>query len=96
MSDEIVNLASTPPVEFVQITSIQLDAGEQTFEAFRILRNGMVEWARWNSSGFLLDRSEPFDMGSETFDQVVSSPVFLKPPDPCLDDSFARRKSTGG
>jgi len=63
-------------VEFVQITSMRLDAGEQTFEAFRILRSGMVEWARWNSSGHLLDHAEPRDMGSETFDRVVSSPSF--------------------
>ena len=69
-------------VEFVQITSMRLDAGEQTFEAFRILRNGMVEWARWNSSGHLLDHAEPRDTGSETFDRVVSSPSFLNPPKP--------------
>lgn len=67
-------------VEFVQITSSRLDAGRQTFEAFRILRSGMVEWARWNGSGHLLDHADSCDMGSETFDRVVSSPSFLNPP----------------
>jgi hypothetical protein len=78
-------------VEFVQITSMRLDAGEQTFEAFRILRSGMVEWARWNSSGHLLDHAGPGDMGSETFDRVVSSPIFLNPPKPPQDDGVLRR-----
>jgi hypothetical protein len=73
-------------VEFVQITSMRLDAGEQTFEAFRILRNGMVEWARWESSGYLLNHSEPIDMGSEIFDRVLYAPSFLKSPKPCRDD----------
>lgn len=67
-------------VEFVQITSMWLDAGKQTFEAFRILRSGKVEWARWNSSGHLLDHAKPFDTDSETFNKAVSSPSFLNPP----------------
>jgi len=78
-------------VEFVQITSMRLDAGEQTFEAFRILRSGMVEWARWNSSGHLLDHAEPRDTGSEAFDKVVSSPSFLNPPKPPQDDDVLVR-----
>ena len=78
-------------VEFVQITSMRLDAGEQTFEAFRILRSGMVEWARWNSSGHLLDHAEPCDMGSKTFDRAVSSPSFLNPPNPPQDDGVLGR-----
>ena len=72
-------------VEFVQITSMWLDAGKQTFEAFRILRSGKVEWARWNSSGHLLDYAEPYDTGSETFNRIVSSPSFLNPPKPPQD-----------
>ena len=78
-------------VEFVQITSMRLDAGEQTFEAFRILRSGMVEWARWNSSGHLLNHAEPRNMGRETFDRVVSSPSFLNPPNPPQDDGVLVR-----
>jgi len=78
-------------VEFVQITSMRLDAGEQTFEAFRILRSGMVEWARWNSSGYLLDHAEPRDMGSEIFDRIVSSASFSTPPKPPQDDGVLRR-----
>ena len=90
-SNEMPNPAPTPPVEFVQITSIRLDAGEQIFEAFRILRNGNVEWARWNSSGFLLDHAEPFQLGSDNFDRVVSSPAFLKPPKQRRDDGALGR-----
>ena len=82
MSNEIQKLPPACPIEFAQITSTRLDAGEQTFESLRVLRNGMVEWARWNSSGTLLDHAGPFDAGSETFDQIVSSPAFLKPPEP--------------
>lgn len=78
-------------VEFVQITIMRLDAGEQTFEAFRILRSGTVEWARWNSSGHLLDHSEPLGMGSETFDKVVSSPSFLNPAELPQDDDVLVR-----
>lgn len=78
-------------VEFAQITSMRLDAGEQTFEAFRILRNGMVERARWNSSGRLLDHAEPRNMGSEIFDKVVTSPSFLNPPKSPQDDSVLGR-----
>ena len=78
-------------VEFVQITSMQLVAGKQTFEAFRILRSGMVEWARWNSSGHLLDLADPHDAGSEAFDKIVSSPSFLNPPKPSLNDGTRGR-----
>lgn len=78
-------------VEFVQITIMRLDAGEQAFEAFRILRSGMVEWARWNSSGHLLDHAEPRNAGSETFDRVVSSLSFLNPPKPPQDDGVLGR-----
>ncbi len=78
-------------VEFVQITSMNIDAGKQTFEAFRILRSGMVEWARWNSSGHLLDHAEPRDMCSKIFDRIVSSPSFLNPPKPPQDDGVLKR-----
>jgi len=81
----------TDMVEFVQITSMRLDAGELTFEAFRILRSGMVEWARWNTSGHLLGYAEPRNMGTETFDRVVSSPSFLNPPKPHKYDSILGR-----
>lgn len=77
--------------EFVQITTMQLDAGEQTFEACRISRSGRVEWARWNSSGFLLTHAQPIDMGSETFDRVVSSSAFLKPSELHRDDGTLGR-----
>ena len=86
---------ATNMVEFVQITSMQLDAGEQTFEAFRILRDGMVEWARWNSSGYLLEHAEPRNMGSGTFDKLVSTQSFLNPPKPhFMDDGTVGRPSS--
>lgn len=66
----------SPIIDFVQITISQLDAGEQTFEAFRILRNGRVEWARWNSSGLLLNYMESVEVGRDTFDRIVSSNIF--------------------
>ncbi|NOY35841.1 MAG: hypothetical protein GXP44_02920 [bacterium] len=60
-------------VEFAQITSMRLNNGEQTFEAFRISRGGMVERAHWNSSGYLLGYSGPLTMNDKIFDKAVSS-----------------------
>lgn len=77
--------------DFVQITSMQLNDGVQTFEAFRIMSSGMVEWARWNSSGYLLGHAEPYDMGSEIFNRIVSSPSFLSPKKTSNDDGVLGR-----
>lgn len=83
----------TDIIELVQITTMRLDAGIQTFEAFRILRSGMVEWARWDSSRNLLDHAQPLHMGSETFDRVVSSPSFLNPPKPTNENDVLKRQA---
>lgn len=80
-------------IEFVQITSMRLDAGEQTFEALRIRHDGLVERARWNSLGFLLEYSEPSYFGSEIFNQVLSSAAFLKPPQLSKNDGALGRPS---
>lgn len=80
----------THRIEYVQITDMRLDAGVQTFEAFRVLDNGIVEWARWNSSGYLLDHAKPCNMGSDIFDRITSSPSFSSPPDPSQKNVVGR------
>jgi hypothetical protein len=77
--------------EFVQITIMQLDAGEQTFEAFRILPDDVVEWARWNSGGSLLDHAQPFKMNHGIFNKVLSLPSFANPPGPAPEDGALGR-----
>lgn len=71
---------ATDILEFVQITSKQLDGDERTFEKFRILRNGIVEWARLNESGHLLDYAEPRNMDRELFNKIITTQSFLSPP----------------
>jgi hypothetical protein len=63
--------SSTAP-DFVQITSMKLDAGDQTFEAFRIRPDGMTEWARWNSSGVLLNLGALRDAKRKDYQKVLS------------------------
>lgn len=58
-------------VDFVQITSTSLDAGEQNFEAFRVLGSGSIEWARWNSSGYLLSYAEPQPIDVKIFNKIL-------------------------
>jgi len=70
---------------------MRLDAGEQTFEAFRIQRGGSLEWARWTSSGYLLDHAQRRDTDSDLYQRVVSAPSFLKPPEsPQHDGTLGR------
>jgi hypothetical protein len=77
--------------EFVQITSMRLDAGVETFEAFRILSSGRVESARWNSLRNLLDHAKLHDKGSERFERVLSAAGRLKRPEPRQgDDTLGR------
>lgn len=80
----------TRRIEFLQITDMRLDAGVQTFESFRVFENGIVEWARWNSSGFLLDHAKPCNMGSDIFDRIRSSPGYSSPPDPSSKNVVGR------
>jgi hypothetical protein len=83
---------STDPVEFVQITAMQLDAGEETYEAFRILGNGRIEWARWTSYGYLLDYSQSHDGDSDIFNRVLTARSVLKPSKPHRDDGALGRR----
>ena len=64
--------SSTAMAEYVQVTRMRLDAGVQTFESFRILRDGTAQWARWNSLGRLLAQAGPKMVSPELFDSVVS------------------------
>jgi hypothetical protein len=82
---------ATRMIDFVQITSGRLDAGEQTFEAFRVLRNGRIESARWTSSGLLLDHAQLREPGSKMFDRVLSSPSVLNPSAAPRDDAALKR-----
>ena len=45
--------------EAVQVTIQRLDAGVQTFEAYRLSRAGRGEWAQWDNAGRLLGRALP-------------------------------------
>jgi len=83
----------TGMVEFVQMTSMQLDAGEQTFEAFRVMQSGTVEWARWNSSGYLLDLARLCETDSNIYDKVMSSPSFMDSPKPREDEGTLGREA---
>lgn len=76
---------STDATEFAQITTMRLDAGQQTFEAFRILRTAGVEWARWDSSGYLLDHAQIHGESGAVYDRVLSSPSFANHPEPSAD-----------
>ncbi len=58
--------------DFVQITTASLDAGVHTFDALRIMRDGTVEWASWNSFGYLLSHAEPQKLEPEIFDRAVT------------------------
>ena len=68
--------------EFVQITIMRLQAGEKVFEAFRIQQDGTAEWAKWNSSGHLINHTAPFNTGAVVYDGIVSSSSYLNPPEP--------------
>lgn len=82
---------ATRATEFVQITDMHLNEGEQTFEAFRISRDGNIEWARWNSLNEFLDYGKTLGMGNEMFERVLLSETFLDPPKPSQNDGALGR-----
>lgn len=69
---QFCGLNVSPAMDFAQITSSKLDAGEQTFEAFRVLRDGRIESAIWNTSGRLLRYSESQNLKPDYFNNIVS------------------------
>ena len=71
--------APADAVEFVQITTMLLDAGKETYEAFRILSTGRLERARWTSYGYLLDHSEFHGGDRELFERVRTARSVLQP-----------------
>jgi hypothetical protein len=61
---------------FVQTTGMKLDAGVQTFEAFRLHPDGLVEWARWNSGGALLGLGMFQERAARSYETALASASF--------------------
>lgn len=54
--------AETPAaLERLQLTTMQLQAGQQTVESFVLRADGQVHWAQWNSNGSLLAAAQGQD-----------------------------------
>src|SRR5690554_4853598 len=65
------------PLERIQLTTAQLQAGQQTFESFVIQASGQVHWAQWNSDGVLLAAAQGQDAGA--FAQLQQHPLWQAP-----------------
>lgn len=69
---------NTRQPDFIQISSMQLDAGKQIFEDFRILSTDVIEWARWDSNGALLGHAIQRNAGKKYYDRLLSLSWFSK------------------
>lgn len=65
---------NTRQPEFVQISSMQLDAGKQVFEDFRIQSTNEIEWVRRDSNGTLLDHGVQRDINKRYYEKVMALP----------------------
>lgn len=70
---------TSAPLERMQLTTAQLQAGQQTFESFVIQASGQVHWAQWNSDGVLLAAAQGQD--ASAFTELQRHPIWQAPPE---------------
>ena len=66
-------------VKYIQITTMHLDDGEETHEAFRIREDGHIEWATWTNHGVLLELGETQEPNPERFVRALDAQNTLHP-----------------
>ncbi|MBF2051858.1 MAG: hypothetical protein IGS03_00160 [Candidatus Sericytochromatia bacterium] len=79
---------SNTPLQRLQLTTAQLQAGQQTFESFVIQASGQVHWAQWNSDGVLLAAAQGQD--ASAFTELQRHPIWQAPPESPADDVLGR------
>lgn len=79
---------NTAPVVRLQLTTAQLQAGQQTFESFVLRADGQVHWAQWNSAGTLLAAARGQD--PEAFAVLQQHPLWQRPAEATEADLLGR------